>query len=56
MEQGMDENIHDYFSQIDKLVNEMKFNSDDIKETKVIEKIMCIFSPIFYFVVATIKE
>lgn len=32
MQQGRDESIHDYFSRMDKLVNKMKSNSDEIKE------------------------
>ncbi|XP_050920429.1 uncharacterized protein LOC127138066 [Lathyrus oleraceus] len=41
---------------MDKLVNEMKSNGDDIKEKDVVEKIMRIFSTRFDYVVAAIEE
>ena len=41
---------------MDKLVNEMKSNGDDIKEKDVVEKIMCTLSTHFDYVVATIEE
>ena len=56
MEQGRDENIRDYFSRMDKLINEMKSNGDDIKEKEVVEKIMRTLSPRFDYVVAAIEE
>jgi hypothetical protein len=56
MEQGKDESIHDYFSQMDKLINAMKSNGDDIKEKDVVEKIMCTLSTRFYYVVAALEE
>ncbi|XP_019416394.1 PREDICTED: uncharacterized protein LOC109327683 [Lupinus angustifolius] len=56
MEQGRDENIHDYFSRMDKLANEMKSNGDDIKEKEVVEKIMRTLSSRFHYVVAAIEE
>src|ERR1044072_738491 len=56
MEQGRDESICDYFSRIDKLVNEMKSNGDDVKEREVVEKIMRTLSTRFDYVVAVIEE
>ena len=56
MEQGREESIRDYFSRMDKLVNEMKNNGDDIKEKEVMEKIMRTLSTRFDYVVAAIEE
>ena len=56
MEQGREENIRDYFSRMDKLVNEMKNNGDDIKEKEIVEKIMRTLSTRFDYVVAAIEE
>src|ERR1044072_2337374 len=56
MEQGRDESIRDYFSRIDKLVNEIKSNGDDVKEREVVEKIMRTLSTRFDYVVAAIEE
>jgi hypothetical protein len=56
MEQEKDESIHEYFSRMDKLVNEMKSNGDDIKEKDVVEKIMRTLSTRFDYVVAAIEE
>ncbi|XP_057444758.1 uncharacterized protein LOC130737003 [Lotus japonicus] len=56
MEQGRDESIRDYFSRMDKLVNEMKSNGDDIKEKDVVDKIMRTLSTRFDYVVAAIEE
>ncbi|KAK3037419.1 hypothetical protein RJ639_030181 [Escallonia herrerae] len=56
MKQGKEENIHDYFSRIEKLVNEMKYNGDEITEKNVLEKIMCTLSNRFDYLVTAIDE
>ncbi|KAK3024000.1 hypothetical protein RJ639_045020 [Escallonia herrerae] len=56
MEQGKEEKIHDYFSRIEKLVNEMKNNGDEITEKVVLEKIMRTLSSRFDYVVIDIEE
>jgi len=40
IEQCKDESIHEYFSRMDKLVNEMKNNIYNITEKEAMEKIM----------------
>ncbi|KAK3002299.1 hypothetical protein RJ639_021616 [Escallonia herrerae] len=51
-----EENIHDYFSRIEKLVNEMKNNGDEITDKDVLEKIMRTMSSQFDYVVTAIEE
>ena len=55
-EQGRDEKIRDYFSRIEKLVNEMKDNGDKITEKDVMEKILRTLSSRFDYVVTAIEE
>ncbi|KAK3003167.1 hypothetical protein RJ639_019852 [Escallonia herrerae] len=56
MEQGKEENVRDYFSRIEKLVNEMKNNGDEITEKDVLKKIMRTQSSRFDYVVTAIEE
>ncbi|KAK3001571.1 hypothetical protein RJ639_022117 [Escallonia herrerae] len=56
MEQGKEENICDYFSRREKLVNEMKNNGDGITEKDVLEKIMRTLSSRFDYMVTAIEE
>ena len=56
MQQEKDETIRDYFSRMEKLVNEMKNNGDKITEKDVIEKIMRTLTSRFDYVVTAIEE
>uniref|UniRef100_A0A2C9U239 Retrotransposon gag domain-containing protein n=1 Tax=Manihot esculenta TaxID=3983 RepID=A0A2C9U239_MANES len=55
MEQEKDESIRDYFSRMQKIVNEMKNNGDKIEE-KDVKKIMRTLLSWFDYMVTVIKE